>query len=78
MKSPRSLSTMPTAFPAINKRFKQTRKDAGMTQQVFADELGIGLSTVKAIETNIVVPNIYIIKQWKKKFKKSYDWIIDG
>lgn len=62
----------------ISERFKKTREDAGYTQQQMADRLGIERNTVKQIDAGNIKPNLEIIRAWKKCFKVSYDWIIDG
>lgn len=77
--SPRSKSKMPAPkYPEINARFRQTRIEAGMTQQELAELFGTTRSTIKEIERGIVLPNLYIILQWKQKFRKSYNWILEG
>lgn len=62
----------------IYKRFKQTRAEAGMTQEEMAEAVGITRSAVKQIETGRMIPNIYILRRWRQVFKRSYDWILDG
>ena len=66
------------SYRDINDRFKETRIDAGYTQEDFAKQLGISLSMVKQIETERATPNIFILRQWKKVFHKSYNWIFEG
>lgn len=66
------------SYKDINKRFKQTRAEAGMTQEEMAEAVGITRSAVKQIETGRMIPNIYILRRWRQVFKRSYDWILDG
>ena len=78
--SRRSLSEMPgpdVHYPICD-RFKETRLAAGLNQEDMAAEVGTTLSTVKMIETYRVIPNLHIIKNWHRKFKRSYSWIIEG
>jgi len=67
-----------TKHPGINKRFKQARKDAEVNQETFAKALRTSLSVVKQIEAGNTLPNLDIIKTWKRKYQVSYDWILDG
>jgi DNA-binding XRE family transcriptional regulator len=62
----------------INGRFKRMRTDANMTQKEMAYELGITRVSVNAIEINRFLPSIELIRKAHKRFKKSYNWIIDG
>ncbi len=76
----RSLSEMPkpVAHHDICERFKETRIEAGLSQEEMADQVGTTVSTIKMIETKRVIPNLHIIKNWHHQFKRSYTWIIEG
>lgn len=76
--SRRSLSAMPKFFPEINRRIAQLRQQKGLTFQEMADQLGITIETLQAIEGLRVNPNIYIIKQVHRVCEVSYDWLLDG
>jgi transcriptional regulator with XRE-family HTH domain len=75
---PRKTVNEPLHNPDMAERLKVTRKQAGMTQQEFADELGVKLSHIKALEGGYYGMNPEFIKTWKQKFKKSYQWIFEG
>lgn len=59
-------------------RFKQTRTDMNLTQEDFAEMLGITLSVCKGIERGYFSPTITIIKLWNRRFNKTLDWIFYG
>jgi DNA-binding XRE family transcriptional regulator len=62
----------------ICKRFRQVRKNAGLTQPQYAKILGITRSAVNAIENERYLPSIEMLRIIHKKFKLSYNWLIDG
>jgi DNA-binding XRE family transcriptional regulator len=62
----------------ICKRFKQVRKNAGLTQPEYAKMLNITRSAVNAIENERYLPSIEMLQILHKKFKVSYNWLIDG
>lgn len=78
--SNRSKTKMPgvSSYYDINRRFRVTRKEAGLTQEEMAEELRITIDLVKQIETCRVVPNIYVLRRWRSVFRRSYDWIMEG
>jgi len=76
--SPRSLSTMPVSFPDICERLKQLRVQSGRSQADFESEIGVNVSTIKQIEAGNITPNIYVLRQYHKYFRVSYEWMIDG
>lgn len=59
-------------------RFKETREQAGLTQAEYATALQINLSTVKQIEVGNRMPTVPLIVVWANKFKRSYEWILEG
>lgn len=62
----------------ICKRFKQVRKDAGLTQPKYAKILGITRSAVNAIENERYLPSISMLQIIHKKLEIPYEWLIDG
>lgn len=62
----------------ICERFRKTRIEEGLTQGDFGEMLGIGLSLVKNIERGTSAPSYEVIRKWHKRFKKSYEWILEG
>lgn len=62
----------------ICRRFKKLRAETGLTQPEFGKGLKLTRSAVNAIEQGRYCPSIETIKLIKKKFNKSYDWIIEG
>lgn len=62
----------------ICKRFKQVRKNAGLTQPQYAKILDITRSAVNAIENERYLPSIQMLQTIHKEFKVSYNWLIDG
>lgn len=75
---PRQKVNKPAYHPDMAERLIITRRQAGMTQQEFADELGEKLSQIKALEGGYYSMSPEFIKKWKQKFKKSYQWIFEG
>lgn len=75
---PRERVNKPVYNPEMAARLQTTRKQAGMTQPEFAEELGVKLSHLKALEGGYYSMNPEFIMTWKKKFKKSYQWIFEG
>lgn len=60
------------------KRFKIIRNEAGLTQEQYAEHLQITRSAVNAIEHFRYTPTLDIIVAIHKKFKRSYEFIIEG
>jgi DNA-binding XRE family transcriptional regulator len=77
-RSKRSLTTMPQEHLDVNERFKHKRIELGETQREFSKRLDTSESTIKAIETGRVAPNIYLIKQFHRSTGASYNWLLDG
>ena len=62
----------------IGKNLMLVRLKHGLNQQEAADKLGLTLSSIKAIERNNYKPNYIILRKYKKVFKTTYDFLIDG
>lgn len=76
--SMKSLSEYPTYFPEIGLRFRELRQSRGLTQVQFAESIGANISTIKNIELYGITPNIFLLRQVRKVYHVSYDWLIDG
>jgi transcriptional regulator with XRE-family HTH domain len=82
---PRPISTnspklkgVATSRPEICERFRKCRVDHQLSQAEFASLLEIGESLVKQIEYGKCAPTIDILRKIHKRFKLSYDYLIDG
>lgn len=65
-------------WPDINNRFRKVRVEADLSAQEFGEMLGEPWTTIRAIESGRQNPTIDQIRKLHKRFKKSYEWIIDG
>jgi transcriptional regulator with XRE-family HTH domain len=63
---------------SICQRFRKTRLDNKITQEEFAKYLLVNVSYIKAVESKRFTPSFTVMKRWKKRFRVSYDWIIEG
>lgn len=59
-------------------RFREIRNRAGLSQERFAEELDISVSTVKKIEQNKYSVSKEIISRLNRKFNISSDYILFG
>jgi transcriptional regulator with XRE-family HTH domain len=59
-------------------RFKQIRKQAGLTQPEYGEKIGLTRVTVNAIENYRQLPTINTLKRIKEVFGVSYNWLIEG
>lgn len=62
----------------MNKRIKEIRQNAGMTQQEFADKIGVSRNTIAAYETNVRVPIDAILISICREFNVNEDWLRTG
>ena len=67
---------MPETTESIGDRIKQTR--GKMTQQEFADLLGLGRNTVVRYESGKTTPDSDFFIRLEKKFNVSPGWMISG
>jgi ribosome-binding protein aMBF1 (putative translation factor) len=76
----RKRTKIPKQFFDINYRFMEFRKMKGMTQDDFANSIGVTLSYISNLEAHQprFTASIHAIRQLRKVFGVSYDWIIDG
>lgn len=62
----------------MNERLKQLRKFLGMTQQKFADKLGVKRNTVGQWECGINALTDQVITSICREWNVSEDWLRDG
>ena len=62
----------------MRNRIKKIRKDAGMTQQQFADRIGVSRNTIATYETSIRVPIEAIIVSICREFHVNEEWLRTG
>ena len=56
-------------------RIKTIRKNAGMTQQQFAEKLGVSRNTIATYETSVRVPIDAIIISMCREFGVREEWL---
>lgn len=61
-----------------SERIKLIRQNTGLSQQKFANRLGMSRDVIKNIELNLVEPKEYVIKAICREFKINYLWLIKG
>lgn len=59
-------------------RFKALRKELKLTQEEFADKMGLSRSYINLIEMGKKVPAERTIKDICRTFKVSYQWLVNG
>ena len=59
-------------------RIKAIRKNAGMTQQQFAEKLGVSRNTIATYETSVRVPIDAIIVSICREFGVREEWLRTG
>ena len=62
----------------MNTRIQQIRKTAKMTQDEFADKIGLSKNFVWMIEKGERTPSERTIKDICREFKVNYDWLVNG
>lgn len=62
----------------MNARIQQIRKTAKMTQDEFADKIGLSKNFVWMIEKGERTPSERTIKDICREFKVNYDWLVNG
>ena len=60
---------------AICKAFRSLRLQRNLTQQLFADELGVKLEYIKAVEQGRFAPSHQLIVRFSDLYQVSIDWI---
>lgn len=62
----------------IGQRVKWIRKDKGLTQQAFADALGITANTVSKLEPGMRMPSLDLVADIAAYFKVNLNWLMMG
>ena len=62
----------------MNERIKELRKALGLTQQAFADRLGIRQNTIAKYETNRGNPTTSVVALICREFNVSEQWLREG
>ena len=62
----------------MNTRIKQLRKALGLTQQAFADRMGLKQNTVACYESGVVTPSDRTILDMVAKFNANEAWLRTG
>lgn len=62
----------------MNTRIQQIRKTVGMTQDEFAEKIGLSKNFVWMIEKGERVPSERTIKDICRTFKVNYTWLVHG
>jgi len=62
----------------IGSRIKAIRKSAGLTQQKFAEQIGLKRNTVGNYEINLIVPSDRTITDICREFNVNEEWLRTG
>ena len=62
----------------MNTRIQQIRKTVGMTQDEFAEKIGLSKNFVWMIEKGERIPSERTIKDICRTFKVNYAWLVHG
>lgn len=62
----------------IGARIKEVRKSTGLTQQKFAEEIGLKRNTIGNYEINLITPSDRTIGDICRKFNISEHWLRTG
>lgn len=62
----------------MNERIKEIRKKEGLSQQKFADKLGIARGNIAAYEVGKNAPSDAVISLICSKFNVNKDWLLTG
>lgn len=63
---------------SIGARIKRIRKNANLTQQKFADKLGLKQNTVASYEIDRIVPSEMVKISICREFSINFAWLQDG
>lgn len=63
---------------SIGARIKKIRKNANLTQQKFADKLGLKQNTVASYEIDRIIPSEMVKKSLCREFNINLAWLQDG
>lgn len=62
---------------AVGRRLRQVR-GFDLTQEAFAEQLGISQSQLSKYERGLMLPPAEVLLRVKQKFKVSVDWLLTG
>jgi transcriptional regulator with XRE-family HTH domain len=62
---------------AVGRRIRQTR-GFDLTQEDFAQQLGISQSQLSKYERGLALPAADVLLRMKRKFRVSVDWLLTG
>ncbi len=62
----------------MNERLKELRKNIGITQQDFADKLGLKRNTIATYEIGKATPSDRVISDICSKYNVNEDWLRNG
>lgn len=65
-------------YELIGKRVKKARKEKGITQEKFAEELGVSVSFVSQVETGEKKFNLSRISEVSKILERPISYFVDG
>ena len=65
-------------YELIGKRVKKARKDKGITQEKFAEELGVSVSFISQVETGEKKFNLARISEVSKILERPISYFVDG
>lgn len=65
-------------YELIGKRVKKARKDKGITQEKFAEDLGVSVSFVSQVESGEKRFNLNRISEVSKILERPISYFIDG
>ena len=62
----------------MNERIKQIRKDAGLTQEKFAERIGLKQNSIALIESGKRTPSEQTVLSICREFKVRQEWLRTG
>jgi len=62
----------------LHSKIKQLRKEKGLSQQEFADKMGLHISYVSRLENGHSQPSIEVLKKLTEVFEVSADYLLNG
>ena len=62
----------------MNTRIQAVRKSFKMTQDEFAERIGLSKNFVWMVEKGDRIPSEWTIKDICREFKVNYDWLVNG
>jgi transcriptional regulator with XRE-family HTH domain len=66
-----------TDLRAVGRRLRQVR-GFDLTQEAFAEQLGISQSQLSKYERGLILPPAEVLLRVKQEFKVSVDWLLTG